>query len=323
MEQFRAQLENIPVPQKSFRGQTIVVTGSNTGLGFEAAKHFTRLEAARVILAVRSKTKGDGAKAAIESATGRNNVVEVWSLEVDKFDSVQDFALKCEALDRLDVVIANAGVLRTEYEETEGFETTIKVNVIGTFLLALNLFPIMRRSGELTGQTPRLVITSSVRHHNAKFTERLQPDIFKALNSKATSNMMDRYDVSKLLEVMLVASINEAMKQGPNAGKPLILNNVNPGLCHSDLDRDLKGIIGFVFGTVKKMIARTTEVGGRTLVHAAASGEESSGQYLSECRVTKPSAFVRSKEGQVVSKRLHAEIMTILDQIQPGVTSKL
>jgi NAD(P)-dependent dehydrogenase (short-subunit alcohol dehydrogenase family) len=117
---------------------------------------------------VRSKTKGDGAKAAIESATGRNNVVEVWSLEMDKFDSIQDFALKCEALDRLDVVIANAGVLRTEYEETEGFETTIKVNVIGTFLLALNLFPIMRRSGELTGQTPRLVITSSVRHHNVR-----------------------------------------------------------------------------------------------------------------------------------------------------------
>jgi hypothetical protein len=57
--------------------------------------------------------------------------------------------------------------------------------------------------------------------------------------------MMDRYDVSKLLEVMLVASINEAMKQGPNAGKPLILNNVNPGLCHSDLDRDLKVCIHF------------------------------------------------------------------------------
>ncbi|KAG9253027.1 uncharacterized protein F5Z01DRAFT_171128 [Emericellopsis atlantica] len=323
MNQLRAQFENIPYPETSFKDQTVIVTGSNTGLGFEAAKHFTRLEAARVILAVRSQAKGDAAKAAIESATGRNNAVQVWLLEMDKFDSIKAFAARCESLDRLDVVVANAGIAKMEFEETDGIESTIKVNVIGTFLLALSLFPTMRQSGHRTGQTPRLVITTSVLHNSAKFTERTKPDIFKALNSKATSNMKDRYNVSKLLEVMLVSSFSEAMKQGPNADKPVIINSVNPGLCHSELGRDLKGITGYMFSALKAMMARTTEVGSRTLVHAGASGEESNGQYLSECRVTKPSAFVRSKEGQDTTKRLHAELMTILEQIQPGVTSRL
>ena len=52
--------------------------------------------------------------------------------------------------------------------------------------------------------------------------------------------MKDRYNVSKLLEVMLVESFSEAMKQGPNADKPVIISAVNPGLCYSDIDRDLK-----------------------------------------------------------------------------------
>ncbi|KAI6781211.1 retinol dehydrogenase 12 [Emericellopsis cladophorae] len=323
MDKIYPQFEKLPYPETSFNGQTIIVTGSNTGLGFEAAKHFTRLEAARVILAVRSQAKGDAAKTAIESATGRNNVVEVWLLEMDSFDSIKEFAVKCESLDRLDAVVANAGVLRTEFEDTDGFEMTIKVNVIGIFLLALNLFPTMRKSDQTTGQTPRFAITTSLLHSSAKFTERKQPDIFKALNTKKTSNMKDRYSVSKLLEVMLVESFSEAMKQGPNADKPVIINSVNPGLCYSDLGRDLKGFAGYFFSALKAFMARTTEVGSRTLVHAAASGKESDGQYLSECRVTKPDAFVRSKEGQDTTKRLHAELITILEQIQPGVTSRL
>lgn len=52
--------------------------------------------------------------------------------------------------------------------------------------------------------------------------------------------MNDRYNVSKLLEVMLVRSIAAAMKEGPHAAEPIILNNVHPGLCESELDKDVK-----------------------------------------------------------------------------------
>lgn len=166
MDAFRGQLESIPVPATSFAGQTIIVTGSNTGLGFEAAQHFVRLDAGLVILAVRSVKKGEAAKASIEASSGRKDVIKVWQLEMDKYDSIKAFASRCHSLDRLDVVVENAGVLRNTYEESEGTEISIKVNVIGTFLLALSLFPILRRSQARTGQTSRVVITSSSVHFN-------------------------------------------------------------------------------------------------------------------------------------------------------------
>lgn len=319
----RAQLQSIPLPTQSFSGQTVIVTGSNTGLGFEAAKHFVRLNAARVILAVRSVKKGEDAKAAIEAATGRANVVEVWEVDMTKYDSIRAFASKCESLGRLDVVVANAGVLRNTYEASEGTEITIKVNVIGTFLLALNLFPILRQSSMRTGETARLVITSSVVHENAKFAERNEPSIFEAFNKDKKPYIADRYNTSKLLEVFLVRSVAAAMQSGAHAADPLILNNVNPGLCHSELDRGVKGLAGYLLTIAKALIARTTEVGGRTLVHSAAAGIESHGQYMSECKVKAPSAFVTSREGAKVQERIHKELMAILETIQPGITNNI
>lgn len=169
MDAFKGQLEHIPIPTTSFQGQTVIVTGSNTGLGLEAAKHFVRLDAEVVILAVRSLERGEAAKASIEASTKRKNVVQVWQLEMDKYDSIKSFASRCNSLERLDAVVENAGLLRNTYEESEGTEISIKVNVIGTFLLALNLFPILRRSYGKTGRTPRLVITSSSVHYNVGF----------------------------------------------------------------------------------------------------------------------------------------------------------
>jgi NAD(P)-dependent dehydrogenase (short-subunit alcohol dehydrogenase family) len=160
----RAQLRSIPVPGTSFAGQTVIITGSNTGLGLEAARHFVRLDAARVVLAVRSLSKGEDAKASIEASTNRKNVVEVWQLDMADYSSIKSFAAKCSSLERLDVVIANAGILKTTFEESDGVEVTIKVNVIGTFLLSISLFSILRNSRRKTGQTPRLVVTSSVMH---------------------------------------------------------------------------------------------------------------------------------------------------------------
>ena len=62
-------------------------------------------------------------------------------------------------------------------------------------------------------------------------------------------------------------------------------------------------------------------MGGRTLVFSAAAGEESHGQYMSECEIKEPSEFVRSKEGAKVQERVHSELMGILETIQPGITN--
>jgi len=162
----RAQRQKIPVPTQSFAGQTIIVTGSNTGLGLEAAIHFVRLDAAKVILAVRSVKKGEDAKTFIEEKTGKKNVVEVWQVDMSSYDSIKAFAKNCGSLDRLDVLLANAGVLKNTFDSAEGTEITITVNVIGTFLLILNLLPLLRKSKQTTGMTPRVTITSSILHES-------------------------------------------------------------------------------------------------------------------------------------------------------------
>lgn len=95
----------------SFSGQTVVVTGSNVGIGFEAAVKFVALGAAKVILGVRTVSKGERAAEQIEARTGRKGVTEVWQVDMLDYASVKAFASRAtNELDDLDVAVLNAGV---------------------------------------------------------------------------------------------------------------------------------------------------------------------------------------------------------------------
>jgi NAD(P)-dependent dehydrogenase (short-subunit alcohol dehydrogenase family) len=130
----------------------------------EAARHFTRLKAAKVILACRSIEKGEIAKNDIERTTDRKNVVEVWQVDPSSFDSVRQFCARAQGLDRLDILIENAGIATPIFEQFEGYESTITVNVISTFLMALLLLPKMRDCATDSSITSRITIVSSDAH---------------------------------------------------------------------------------------------------------------------------------------------------------------
>ena len=121
----KEQFTSLPFPETQHTGQTVIVTGSNVGLGLEAARHLTRLNAEKVILAVRSLEKGEAAKKSIEESTGRTGVVEVWQMDLSSYESVKQFVKKAEGLKRLDAVVENAGIARDYYSTTEDNETTI------------------------------------------------------------------------------------------------------------------------------------------------------------------------------------------------------
>lgn len=84
-----------------------------TGLGKEAVRHYVRLNAGKVILACRSVEKGEAAKRDIEATTKRSGVVEVWSLDLGSYESVKQFAQRANLLQRLDIVLENAGVSKS------------------------------------------------------------------------------------------------------------------------------------------------------------------------------------------------------------------
>lgn len=119
---YRQLTASVPVPQQSFLGQTVIITGANTGLGFEAAKHIVRLGAEKVILGVRTLSKGEEARAAIESSAEKSGVVEVWQVDMASYASVKAFVKKADGLQRIDVVLENAGMLTEKFSMAEDNE---------------------------------------------------------------------------------------------------------------------------------------------------------------------------------------------------------
>lgn len=306
-------------PRYPCEGKTIIVTGANVGLGYEASKHFVRLGAAKVILAVRSLKNGEEAKASIERDEKRvgSGVLEVWELDLGRYDSVKAFAKRVDSLERIDAIVENAGIVSSTYRRVEDNESLITVNVVSTLLLALLVLPALKRSASRYNITPTLTIVSSEVHAFTTFPERNQPAIFDYLNDKNTADMSDRYHVSKLLEILAVRQLCQHELKQPY---PVTLNCMNPGLCHSSLARNVEG---WGFTIMKAILARTTEVGGRTLVHAACAGKESHGEYMSDGVVKQPSVFVRSEEGRKAGERVWAELSAKLERIQPGIMGNL
>ena len=183
----------LPIPKKEFTGETVIVTGANTGLGLEAARHLTRLNAEKVILGVRNLEKGEAAKQSIEASTGRTNVVEVWQLDLSSYESVKQFAKRLESLRRMDVLLENAGIGNTTFTLMEENESNITTNVVSTFLLGLLALPKLQETASKFNVQPRLVIVASDVHFLTQFPERKSSNIFDTLNDKKTANMDDRY----------------------------------------------------------------------------------------------------------------------------------
>ena len=121
----------------------------------------------------------------------------------------------------------------------------------------------------------------------------------------------------------MVRELADLMATGSHAREPLILNCTNPGLCHSQLAQENNGIAAIVFTIMKFLLARTTEVGSRTIVDSAAAGKESHGQYMSDCEITEPSVFVRSEEGKKTQEKVYTECIATLEKIQPGISKNI
>lgn len=182
-------------PSLSFTGQTIIVTGSNVGIGFSAAQQIAQRGVARLILAVRSISKGEAAAAEIRASltqpTASRIRIEVWQLDLASYASVKDFAARMNQLDRLDVLLENAGVLKATFEKSEEDEATITTNVVSPALLAILSLPKLRETALRFGVTPHLTIVTAQIAFWAQFEERKAKNIFQAL-SDPNCNMSDR-----------------------------------------------------------------------------------------------------------------------------------
>ncbi|UKZ57167.1 hypothetical protein TrVGV298_011019 [Trichoderma virens] len=125
---FRSQLAKPVLPPNgiSVTGQTAILTGSNTGLGFACAKWLLELNA-------ELHKKHEGAQ------------IDIWQLGMLSYKSVQNFAAKCRTLEGLDMAILNAGVIEQSFQlSPQGHEKMFQVNYLSTVLLAFLLLPILK-----------------------------------------------------------------------------------------------------------------------------------------------------------------------------------
>lgn len=101
------------------------VTGGNTGVGFECAKHLVTLNISHVVIACRSTKKGEVAKDRIIKETNTMARIEIWQVDLDNYSSVVAFSKRVLQLPRLDGFLANAGVEHAEFGLSEGLERTL------------------------------------------------------------------------------------------------------------------------------------------------------------------------------------------------------
>ncbi|KAH8431981.1 putative short-chain dehydrogenase/reductase family protein [Aspergillus melleus] len=301
----------------SFTDQVVIVTGANVGLGLEAARHISRLGAQKIILAVRNIAAGETARQSIEESTSRAGTCEVWPLDLASYTSVIEFAHRAQSLSRLDAVIENAGVATTDYQVAEGHELSITVNVISTVLLALLLLPKLRETArQFPLHHPHLTVVVSEAHALTSFPEWRQHRVFDALDNERAINMHERYPTSKLLEILALRELIAHLSDDA-----VIVNMVNPGLCHSQLSRNA----GMSMTIMKFFLARSTEVGSRTLVAGVTAGSETHGEYMSNSLAASHelSDFVRGEDGRTAQRKIWQELRDILEAIRPGVIQNL
>lgn len=281
---FYRQLTRTPAKVRGvdLSGKTAIVTGSNTGIGLECSRQLLDLGLAKLILAVRNLSKGH--IAARKLAEGRNlkkGAIEVWKLDCYCYQSACTFVERTKSLERLDIVILNAGIMMREpkINPHTGHEDTIQVNYLTTAILAILLLPVMdeKRSPE-TQQPGRITITSSDSAAWAKFYERDENPLLSSLDKPGEIDMMNRTYMSKLLGQMFLA---ELIKRVPSS--VAIINMATPMMVYdSEFTREtahsFRGKINKVF---RRCIGYKAAVGARMVVDAAVNhGEETHGQYL-------------------------------------------
>ncbi|TGO12756.1 hypothetical protein BPAE_0808g00020 [Botrytis paeoniae] len=323
---FHSQLFKTPAyPTQSFANQIVIVTGSNIGLGLEAARHFYRLNCAKLILAVRSIGKGESAKEDIVRSVKQRkdaDAIEIWPLDLEKTDSTLAFAERVKKdLPRLDVLVQNAGINEKSWTVSEGWERTIQINTINTFLLSLALLPKMNESKEkFPDSSPHLVIVCSEAHRLTVFKEANAPDIYEKLNTDQEGyDGQDRYGVSKLIQILFVRELVQRLNKAKSPNPPVITNLANPGLCKSTLDRGRGAAFKIVAFIMLSLLGRTAEVGSRTYVLGASAEPESHGEFMSDGAVQKAEGWIYTEIGEKVQKKVFEQTMKVLEERSPGI----
>ncbi|XP_060084644.1 retinol dehydrogenase 14-like [Ylistrum balloti] len=283
----------------------VIVTGANTGIGYETAKWIAMM-GATVILGCRSEEKAREAMAKInaefqaEKDLKTPGVVDYQelSLEFIKLDcaslqSVMGFVKTFKESGRqLHVLVCNAGIGMSKQAYTDdGYELMFQVNYLSQYLLSAHLLPIMKTSGE----DCRIVLVSSEVHRYSELKlDRIQGRQYNERNFRRTLF----YGNSKAFQVMQMFSMNRRL-QNSN----VTVSSLHPGVVQTEVTRNFSdmGPWALLF-SIGKLIgaSKTPYEGAETTINAAVNPalQDVRDVYYSDCKPNTPHSRTRNKQNQ-------------------------
>lgn len=262
--------------------QVAIITGSNTGVGFEAARQLLGLGLSHLILAVRSQSRGDAAASELRRQFPEAEV-SVWQLDMQSYDSVRAFSDLVANAPRIDMVILNAGLLNTPFTTAPetGHEVTMMVNYYATALLSTLLVPVLKAHGQRPRPGSDGPPVLSVIGSDMMWSVDKAPDL-ELLDDPDDFAQPKRYAESKFLIAFFVQRLATTVSP-----EEVLINVANPGMTtgtsfwvaqpwYMRLGMRLMG----------SLVARSVEVGASTYVDAVVSpGLDAHGSFISDWEI--------------------------------------
>ncbi len=252
------------VPDQS--GRVAIVTGANSGLGYDTAAVLAD-KGARVVLAVRNLDKGTQAADRIKKASP-TAVVELQELDLTSLDSVRKAADELRAAHpRIDLLINNAGVMYVPSRETtkDGFEMQFGTNHLGHFALTGQLLDNI-----LPVEGSRVVTVSSVGH---RILARIH---FEDPQLERKYNRVEAYGQSKLSNLLFTYDLQRRLAA---KGAPTVALAAHPGMSNTELMRYLPGPLRNLPDFVWNLVAQSSAMGALPTLRAATDPGAQGGQY--------------------------------------------
>lgn len=252
-------------------GKTVVVTGANSGLGYEATKALAARNA-RVVMACRNLERVERARRLIERAVDDASL-SVAELDLGDLESIRRFAERFrEDHPSLDVLCNNAGVMAIPRRETaDGFETQFGVNHLGHFALTGLLLPSLV---EADGET-RVVTQSSGLHRRGEID-------FADLHGERSYGKWDAYARSKLANLLFAYELDRRLS---TEGVGVESVACHPGWAATDLQTTGPAMAGAklrerITGVASRLFAQSAAMGALPMLYAATAENVDGGDYI-------------------------------------------
>jgi retinol dehydrogenase-12 len=282
-------------------GKVCVVTGATSGIGKAAAAALAR-QGAQVVLVGRDRGRAEAAAAEIGAVSTVPPTVEI--ADLTSMEQVRALAGRLASLERIDVLINNAGLVLGERRVTQdGFEHVFAVNHLAPFLLTNLLLP------KLTGSAPARVVTVTSDAHSAASLDLDDPSLEHGWNSWRS------YANSKLANILFTRELARRLD-----GTGVTANCAHPGVVRTGFGRESRPLLRFGL-TLARPFLLSPERGADTIVYLASSPDvagETGGYYVKRQR-REPSAAARD---DAAARKLWdiSEKMTGLTPAQPAGT---